>query len=67
MPRAWPSPEQQIGAKIRLKWRRIPGLLNEMPWKGLGSLRGEGKFRDASELIFSRLFDWQEDTFWLDR
>ena len=70
---AWPSPDHQRGAQLRLKWRRLPGLLNRIRDKAGAADRGDkgaasgGDLRVASEAIFTELFGWQEDTFWLDR
>ncbi|KAG2448362.1 hypothetical protein HYH02_006944 [Chlamydomonas schloesseri] len=48
---AWPTPEHQCGAPLRLAWARLPGVL-----EALGGSQG----------VFERLYGWAEDTFWLD-
>ncbi|KAG2499934.1 hypothetical protein HYH03_002221 [Edaphochlamys debaryana] len=48
---AWPTPEHQRGAPLRLAWTRLAGVLG-----GLGGSQG----------VFERLYGFQDDTFWLD-
>lgn len=52
-PRPWPSQEHQRGAELALSWQRLPGLLHAI--------------QGGSETVFTTLYSWQKDTFWLDR
>ncbi|EFJ52124.1 ADC synthase [Volvox carteri f. nagariensis] len=49
---AWPPPEHQRGATLRLLWSRLATFLPRL--------------QGGSQAIFELLYGWAEDTFWLD-